>query len=202
MNEKAKDDKLIELLPWYVNGTLCGEERQAVEELLQRSAEARAEKAMLESLQDHVKAQWQSAGPGELGWKRLQKSLHTPPAGNTRAGTDKFWNRFIAAAAVLVICLQVGIYFKPVDQSPTQVLGGDPQVHQLDAQLFRVVIRQDARWGDIENLLFTLQAQVVEGPSALGVVTLAASKEADAQAILKQLTGASFIEHAQIIHHE
>ncbi len=202
MNEKAKDDKLIELLPWYVNGTLRSEERQAVEELLQRSAEARAEKAVLESLQDHVKAQWQSVEPGELGWKRLQKSLHTPPTGNAKAGTDKFWNRFIAAAAVLVICLQVGIYFKPMNQAPTQVLGGDPQVHQLDVQLFRVVIRQDARWGDIENLLFTLQAQVVEGPSALGVVTLAASKEADAQAILKQLTGASFIEHAQIIHHE
>lgn len=202
MNDKAKDDKLIELLPWYVNGTLCGEERHAVDELLERSAEARAEKAMLESLQDHVKAQWKSVEPGELGWKRLQKSLHKPPVDNRKAGTGNFWNRFLAAAAVLVICLQVGIYFKPIDQTPTQVLGGDPQVQQQDGQLFRVVIKQDALWGDIEALLFTLQAQVVDGPSALGVVTLAVPKEADSQAILNQLIGASFIEHAQIIGHE
>lgn len=202
MSDNTTDRELIELLPWYVNGTLGGEERLAVEELLRRSPEARAEKAMLESLQAHAKAEWQSVAPGELGWKRLQKTLHTQAASTTGKRTEKRWRRFLATAAVLLVCLQVAIYFRPVDHSPVLLLGHDEMATQLDVQLFRIVIKQDAPWGEIEQLLFTLQARVVDGPSALGVITLAVPKEADPDTVLRQLATARHIEHAQVVSHE
>ena len=43
MNTELDDRALLELLPWYLNGTLEGAELAAVEALLLRSAEAREE---------------------------------------------------------------------------------------------------------------------------------------------------------------
>lgn len=77
MNTELDDRALLELLPWYLNGTLEGAELAAVEALLLRSAEAREELEVLRRLAAAVREQEQAheAPPFELGWARLQRSL-------------------------------------------------------------------------------------------------------------------------------
>ncbi|GGB97103.1 hypothetical protein GCM10011352_24060 [Marinobacterium zhoushanense] len=205
MTDSNHDENLMALLPWYVNGTLTEDERQAVEALLQRSAEARATLETLQTLQTDIKAELQEPVPGDLGWKRLQKSIHSQPTPIPKTQRDRpIWNRFLAAAAVLIIALQVGLLLKtPTDTTP-QLLGTKPGTEQLqDAQLYRLVIAPDARWSEVEALLLELNAQLVDGPSAVGVVSVAIKAPADqAETVLEQLNSHPAIEHAQAVRNE
>jgi len=207
MTDSNNDENLMALLPWYVNGTLSDDERQAVEALLQRSAEARATLETLQTLQTDIKAELQEPAPGELGWKRLQKSIRNQsnPIQIPKAQRDRpIWNRFLAAAAVLIIALQVGLLLKtPTDTTP-RLLGTEPGTGQFEnAQIYRLVIAPDAAWSEVLALLQDLNAQLVDGPSALGVVTIAVKPPAEREAaVLEQLSNHPAIEHAQAVSDE
>ena len=91
MNTELDDRALLELLPWYLNGTLEGAELAAVEALLLRSAEAREELEVLRRLAAAVREQEQAheAPPFELGWARLQRSLQQ----EVRPAPRRRWRR-------------------------------------------------------------------------------------------------------------
>ncbi|MBV1789668.1 hypothetical protein KQ940_16560 [Marinobacterium sp. D7] len=207
MTDSNNDVNLMALLPWYVNGTLSDDERLAVEALLQRSAEARATLEVLQTLQADIKAELQEPAPGELGWKRLQKSIRGQSNQTQLSKTQRdrpILNRFLAAAAVLIIALQAGLLLKPPTDTTPQLLGTKPGIEQLEgAQLYRLVIAPDATWSEVEALLLGLNAQLVEGPSAMGVVTIAVKPpEAQAATVLEQLNEHPAIEHAQAVLNE
>ena len=77
MAENGKSDAELDLLlPWYVNGSLTGEELEAVEAYLAQSAKARDEVALLTALRQQVKDEKIENSPGELGLQRLKRDIN------------------------------------------------------------------------------------------------------------------------------
>ncbi|SIQ63127.1 anti-sigma factor [Aquipseudomonas alcaligenes] len=205
MNTELDDRALLELLPWYLNGTLEGVELAAVEALLLRSAEAREELEVLRRLAAAVREQEQAheAPPFELGWARLQRSLQQEAQPAPRRD---WWKPGLAAAAALVIALQLGILMRPaqVDSDWQLQSGGSEQVLSGG---YRVQLRfvEQAQWQQIRALLLELDAVLVDGPSALGVVQVhvpADKRFRDGQALLQWLQQQAVVQHAALLARE
>ncbi|SIS12938.1 hypothetical protein SAMN05878276_2417 [Aquipseudomonas alcaligenes] len=205
MNTELDDRALLELLPWYLNGTLEGAELAAVEALLLRSAEAREELEVLRRLAAAVREQEQAheAPPFELGWARLQRSLQQEARPAPRRD---WWKPGLAAAAALVVALQLGILMRPaqVDSDWQLQSGGSEQVLSGG---YRVQLRfvEHAQWQQIRALLLELDAVLVDGPSALGVVQVhvpADKRFRDGQALLQWLQQQAVVQHAALLARE
>jgi hypothetical protein len=203
MNSEIDDRALLELLPWYLNGTLDPQERANVEALLLRSAEAREELEVLRRLAAAVREQEHGAGqpaPFELGWARLQRSLQQEARPAPRRD---WWKPGLAAAAALVIALQLGILMRPAQtDSNWRMLGGGQE--QVLSGGYRVQLRfvEHAQWQQIRALLLELDALLVDGPSALGVVQVhvpADARFADGQALLQWLQQQAVVQHAALL---
>ncbi|WP_068828998.1 hypothetical protein [Pseudomonas sp. BMS12] len=205
MNTETDDRALLELLPWYLNGTLSGPELAAVEALLLRSAEAREELAVLRRLAAAVREQEQGysgeqAPPFELGWARLQRSLQQEAPAPARRD---WWKPGLAAAAALVVALQLGILMRPAQvDSDWQLQSGGQE--QLLSGGYRVQLRfvEHAQWQQIRGLLLELDAVLVDGPTALGMVQVlvpADKRFRDGQALLDWLGQQPVVQHAALL---
>lgn len=205
MNTETDDRALLELLPWYLNGTLSGPELAAVEALLLRSAEAREELAVLRRLAAAVREQEQGysgeqAPPFELGWARLQRSLQQEAPAPARRD---WWKPGLAAAAALVVALQLGILMRPAQvDSDWQLQSGGQE--QLLSGGYRVQLRfvEHAQWQQIRSLLLELDAVLVDGPTALGMVQVlvpADKRFRDGQALLDWLGQQPVVQHAALL---
>jgi anti-sigma factor RsiW len=206
MNSETDDD-LRALLPWYLNGTLAADERVRVEALLQCSAAAREELAGLRQLAPALKQAEQQrnqaqGAPTELGWARLQRSLQQEPA----AARRDWWKPSLAAAAALVVALQLGILMRPAStDTDWQLQSGGPQ--QVLSGGYRVQLRfvEHAQWQQVRGLLLEVDAVLVDGPSALGIVQVfvpADRRFTDGQALLQWLQQQPVVQHAALLARE
>ena len=206
MNSETDDD-LRALLPWYLNGTLAADERARVEALLQRSAAAREELAGLRQLAPAVKQAEQQysnahSAPAELGWARLQRSLQQEPATARR----DWWKPSLAAAAALVVALQLGILMRPAPTDTDWQLQSGGQQQVLSGG-YRVQLRfvEHAQWQQVRGLLLEVDAVLVDGPSALGIVQVfvpADRRFADGQALLQWLQQQPVVQHVALLARE
>ncbi len=174
------EEELIALLPWYVNGTLSVAEKEAVEALLRESENARAEVAALQAVAAEVVAgEQRGSAPAELGWRRLQRDMR---ASKSAASTPR-WQRLAAIAATVVIAVQAGLLLqKPDTAEDIRLLAGhDLTDHPLQSlgeyHVFQFRFNEQA---DIEAAnagLLKFEAEIIEGPSALGVYRLTIPKK-------------------------
>lgn len=172
-NETVSTDEDIEaLLPWYLNGTLPAEDREAVEELLSRSEEARQELAFLSAIASEV--QCESPLPAsELGLRRLRQSIKS----EKQVFSSTWWKPGLAAAAITVAVLQVGLLVQNKDpMEGTRLLSNSSVVASGDYWLVQVLFADDSQWQSLVTMIDEVNATVVDGPSSLGLVRLAVHK--------------------------
>lgn len=174
-NGGQRDEALDLLLPWYVNGTLKGEELRQVEAYLARSSHARDEVELLRALRQQVKVEKIESSPGELGLQRLKRQIQpeAPLSQDRMAGRTitiaSFW-RPLAVAACVVVMIQAAIMvglgdFGASDKGVTTATGGSPAVLQ-------VTFAPEATEQQIREVLQQAGASIVDGPTALGVYNL------------------------------
>lgn len=167
------DEELEQLLPWYVNGTLDETEAAAVEDLLQRSDGARQEVAFLRALSDQV-AQESTPAPSELGWQRLRRQL-TPAAPSP---AQRWWKPGIAAAAAVIIALQVTIVSKQPEPYDAELLGSKPTQVMENQWVVQVRFADDNAWADLMNVVQALNGSIIDGPSSIGLLRIAVPRDA------------------------
>lgn len=180
------------LLPWYVNHTLDGVEREQVERHLAACARCRQEVASLERLRRHVQAQ-ETLPPMELGLKRLLRDVRAERGRRTSS-----WWRGAAAAAVLVAVLQAGVlaslWWQP-----------DSGIHPLgeassEAAVLQVRFDADATEARMRAVLQEIDAVLVDGPSAAGIyrlrlVGVQRQEEQEIDRDIARLRASGIIEH-------
>lgn len=158
-----KPEQFSELLPWYVNGTLSEAERRQVDDWLARSADARAELLALQQLRGQLRAEPVPLA-SDLGWARLRRDIN--------AGTPvrQWWRPALAAAAGLVLCLQVVILARPApDPGITLLSAGQPAIVG-QGWLVQLELDDQLRWGALAGGLSALNARLVDGPGSAGLV--------------------------------
>ena len=206
MNHEENDEALLALLPWYLNGRLEAAEQAQVKALLERSEQARVELDTLQGLAaavrvEEAKRNRQQTVPTELGWARLQRSL-AQPAIAPKARRD-WWRPSLAAAAALIVALQVGILSRPASLESDWQLQSGGTVQQLTGG-FRVQVRfvDHAQWQQVRAFLLDIDGVLIDGPSALGVMQVyvpTSSRFADAQVMLSYFKQQPVVQHAALL---
>ncbi|HUN91620.1 MAG TPA: hypothetical protein VMU33_06160 [Burkholderiaceae bacterium] len=191
--------RLSELLPWYVNGTLQGEDRQWVDRYLAEHDDARAELEWYRGLQAEI-AQSAPAVPADLGLARTWGRIR----GERRAFGERIagWLGSVglggvvaaarpigALAAVGVIVVQSGVIYSLARHADDEA----EQIRALravpadDGPLLRVNFAPDAKEADIRLLLSSVEGRLAGGPGQLGdyYVRVPAGSESAARDRLK-----------------
>ncbi len=182
-------EQSVELLPWYVNSSLlpaehdrvrahlsaclvCRRELRRLEQLARVIAEPAVEQASAQAfvrLTQQIEAQ---TGPRlSRGWllrqfNRLRDAIEPLP--------------LVSAAAVMVLSVALlsaialgGRSESTSDEQGFQTLGARPAGRsELSRPHMRVVLRDDVGPTEVASWLERHQAEVVEGPSAIGVLTV------------------------------
>lgn len=152
-----------DLLPLYANGRLVGDERARVEAALADDEELRDELQFLESLRRSVKHNAEARSTGELGERRLLKRIRQE---RRREFTQRAWRPALAMAAGLAILAQVFVI------GSLQGELGELEMLGAGSGDLQVLFSPQATEADIRALLIEVNAQIVDGPSAVGLYHL------------------------------
>lgn len=202
-----------ELLPWYANGTLTPAETRMVEQHLEQCSACRLEleqcRTLVAQLHERAEVAWQ---PPAGHFDRLLADLDRPappvpaPASPLLLQRLRAWLRvtpspvrwtlalesLAVAALVLVVALPA-----PPTEPGYETLSDEETVPVAAEPRLRVVFADSATVGEIQQLLRGIDAQIVAGPTALGVYTLAVSG-GERPAVARDQAAAALRTHAQV----
>lgn len=172
-------DEARELLPWLVNDTLHGEERERVQLHASSCVICRRELADLERIQASVREEMDSAPLRVPDMRRVNARIDAMIEKQNnrkrilavlRNAVDHPWRiAFAAQSFLLVILLSFLLWPKPETAGFTTLT--DPASPPAGDYL-RVVFDPDMDESEITRILDELSLELVDGPSARGVATL------------------------------
>ena len=142
-----------ELLAWYVNGTLTDSEQKQVESHLQSCTVCQREVEFLRTIQKHVRSE-EIEGPGELSRKRLLQDIKKE---KSSPGPRRWWEPWLAAAAVLIISVQTIVIIKNPGTDVVLPLG------KSESDI-KIRFSNNARIEEINKVLKSLNTQISSGP--------------------------------------
>ena len=177
-------NRAFELLPWLVNGTLSGAERDAVEQHTRTCIACRRELKEQQSLHAAVRARRTADVSVEAGFDRLNSELDAARV------TERHWQLryakatpFAIAAAAGVAVLAILLWFTPLpelDASNYSTLATPAG----EAALVDIVFADQATAAEMQALLDSIGGEIVAGPTSLGRYSVrVAPAQADATAL-------------------
>jgi predicted anti-sigma-YlaC factor YlaD len=183
-------DAVDELLPWYANGTLEGEERDRVERHLAECEVCREEMALLRNV-DHVRSEMVAATPivpDALGktLARIDEWEHTRRpslAARVRAFAARVFDvptvprLVLVAQFALILVLGSGLVLSRLKEPTITTLSGGSGASA--APRLTVVFEATATEESIRQALQKVGGTLVSGPSAAGVYLVALPKAGD-----------------------
>jgi anti-sigma factor RsiW len=165
-------EDMLELLPWYVNGTLTDKERERVERFLDQQPEYRTEVDLLRAARGQVQRTGDGNSPGSLGWKRLQRQIEQESGDDAKGADSPSWWRPAMAAALVVIVFQGVLLLQ--QQSTVEPLYQPLSGPEAPGARLQVSFVPSTGEQEIRTLLLELGLVVVDGPSASGIYRLKA----------------------------
>ena len=183
--------EIEELLPFYLNGSLTGDEHSRVEAALAGNEGLRQQLEFLRAISGAVRSDDPAfAAPGDLGLARLRREIGRQPGRSTL--------RSVAAlAAAFVLGVGVMALWPSLDRAPedaTYEQAGGP----VAKGALIVAFRPGATAEQISTLLLSVDGVIVDGPSAIGLYRVDLPEGADAGSVVRRLLAAGeIVESAQ-----
>jgi len=163
-------NRAFELLPWLVNGTLTGLERDGVEQHVRACIACRRELKQQQQLHAVMRARRTADVSAEAGFDRLDRELDGLNKLGERRWPLKYATAapFAVAAAAGLAVLAVLVWFTPLPDlgaNGYQTLATAPgaETPQLD-----IVFAADTTAAEMPQLLDEIDGEIVAGPSTLG----------------------------------
>ncbi|HTS54149.1 MAG TPA: zf-HC2 domain-containing protein [Burkholderiales bacterium] len=198
-----------ELLPWLVNGTLDGSERERVERHVAQCVACRRDLEAARALHAAVASEERDPAVAD-GLARLRARLSEEEAG---LGVARLWRSLaegwhrapawargaLAAqlALVLVLACALAVPLLPGRSAPSlyHTLGDAPPV-TFRRHALVVVFRGERSEQEIRRLLLRADARIVDGPSSVGAYTVEVpdGRQQAALALLRTDPGVAFAE--------
>ncbi len=181
MNETIGHDQAIELIPWFVNGTLSGADHELVERHVRQCLPCRAALQEQRQLATLVREHPTISLTADQGFERLMERVdddvsHSDGREVTRIPAwSSLSNRWaLAAAAVLVAVLGATTWMLTLDPGTSR----DQEFVTLTQNLNDGTVRLDIIFAanvtetEMRALVRDLAGTIVSGPSAAGRYTL------------------------------
>lgn len=190
--------RLEQLLPWYVNGTLEAAERRRLDEHFADCPACRAELEAEQAVAEALRAGAEEAPaphPQQLErlLERLDEAPEPLPAGAARpwtrlaprrgarhGGHGWQWLAGLQAAAILVLGFLLA-RGGPAPAPAYRTLADPPAATAPAGLRVRVVFAPQASMEQVQGLLAQVGAEIVAGPSPLGAYTLDIPRAAEAE---------------------
>ena len=205
------DTETRQLLPWYVNGTLTGADRDRVEAALRNEVHAASWLAWEKATQAAVKQDPAFDIADDRGLARTMQrvratAVHKAPAAATQSWLARLTESFRWSPALAVACGLVAVQFAVITQlwstkgeeaEYAAVRAMAARAHANDAYI-RIVFKPESTEAELREAIRAIQAVIVSGPSQLGDYYVLLTKDASAKA-LAVLQGNTHIEAAEVI---
>ena len=167
--EPLPHTRAFELLPWLINGTLAGSEREAVEQHVRACIVCRRELKEQQRLHASVRARRTADVSAEAGFDRLDGELDTLPGAARPRWRIRYASAapFALATAAGVAVLAILLWFTPLpelDRNDYRTLAMPP----ADAALVDIVFADETTAAQMQDLLDDIDGEIVAGPSRLG----------------------------------
>ncbi|MGI1663682.1 hypothetical protein ACRDNQ_15695 [Palleronia sp. KMU-117] len=175
------------LLPFYVNGTLRGDERTGVEAALAADARLRREADALGQIRGAMRDLDTGPTPGEFGLARLMRDIDraaprpAPKLASPRRVTTLLPWGLAAAAAIALVAVGLGRFGVDPDASYRQA-SGDAATSTLT-----LAFQPEATQAAVSDLLLEYGLVIVDGPSAIGLYRVAPADGRDLAALAAEL---------------
>jgi hypothetical protein len=182
--EPLAHTRAFELLPWLVNGTLAGPERDAVEQHARACIACRRELKDQQALHAATRARRTVDVSAEAGFDRLSSEIDATPAARRR------WQLryataapFAVAAAAGVAVLAILLWFTPLPDLDTERYSTLATTPATSETLLDVVFADTTTAAELQALLDEIGGEIVAGPTSLGrySVRVAGGQANDAQ---------------------
>lgn len=193
MSPEDKDREEIEmLLPWYAAGTLEADETARVDAYLAGHPDIKSQLALVAEEMDEtirVNESLGSPAPGAMDRLMAQVRQESPRAFEARGGgiveSIIAWfgdlspraSMMGAALAIAVICAQAITLGVVTDGGSRFTSASDGTQTQMKGTLALIGFAQTATLTDVNALLTSLRASIVDGPKAGGIYTVRLSSE-------------------------
>jgi len=183
--------RAFELLPWLINGTLAGAEREAVEQHVRACIVCRRELKEQQRLHASVRARRTADVSAEAGFDRLNAELDAVadaarPRWRIPYATAA---KFAVATAAGVAVLATLLWLTPLpnlDRDGYQTLATPP----ADAALVDIVFADETTAAQMQDLLADIDGEIVAGPSRLGRYSVRVGGDPATDSQLDKLIGA------------
>jgi hypothetical protein len=166
--------RAFELLPWLLNGTLEGAEREAVEAHARACIACRRELKEQQRLRAAMRSRAATDIPAEAGFDRLDRDLDASATARRRYTALA---RFAVSAAAGIGVLAILLWFTPLpqlDDGNYSTLATSPTAATA---LLDVVFAEDTTAAEMQALLDDIGGEIVAGPSELGRYSVRLSGE-------------------------
>lgn len=184
---------ILELLPWFVNGTLSDTEAARVAAHVRDCADCAHELAQCRVMAEGVKEisdntinTWQPSATHFANLMRQVDAAARQPARGVLAQIQDWFAWLdvtpnparwaLGLQSALVLMLAVVWLVEPGEQPGYQTMSSAAPQAAADQTTFKIVFADDIIEKELRGLLHGVAAEIVAGPSALGVYTLRMSK--------------------------
>jgi hypothetical protein len=184
---------IADLIPWYLNGTLGGRERQRVDGHVQECSTCREELAKERRIYEEMAVEPRVEYMPAPSLKRLQAAISGPGAEHTPSRPARVrrllpWTG-LAAASIVVAAVAVAFlsanrwgHSRRPDYHTVTTSTARPQ-----DEVIRAVFAPTLTLVDLQGILAEAQLRIVSGPTEAGVYSLAATSRRPVSASLALL---------------
>ncbi len=188
--ESPTHDTCQELLPWYDNGTLKGQELEQVEHHLSDCGACRSALASMRGLKSSLGRATDDDGAVAGSLDEILTRIDA--GGSAPRRTSTMVRVALLAQAAAIIALVSVLLFRGGprligDPQPFHMLSDPRQAVVTASGSLRLVFDPGAQESQIRVLLQTVGAEIIAGPSPAGVYTIHVGGTQDLGAIVNQL---------------
>lgn len=188
-----------ELIPWVVNGRASEAEQRSVLAHVEDCIECRDELSRHRELHRHMHGNDDVIAAPNASWQKLlgQIDSQPPPSAAKTYRVKRPWLIAALWLQLVAIAILTGALFKSsAPAAPEYTTLSSPQVADRRAAV-RVVFSPEASLNEVNQLLRSVECDIVAGPSEAGVYTLATAPDKDVKEIIARLRA-----HAEVLFAE
>jgi anti-sigma factor RsiW len=195
----SNHEQCWELIPWVVNGRASDVEERSVLAHAEECSECREELARHRELHKHMRGNDDVIAAPNASLQKLLGQIDAQATPEV-AKTYRIKRPWLVAALwlqlVAIATLAGALFRSAAPPEPEYMTLSTPEIQDRRAAV-RVVFAPDASLNQINQLLRSVECDIVAGPSEAGVYTLAAAANQDVQQIIATLR-----DHSEVLFAE
>ncbi len=183
-------DQARELLPWFANGTLDEDERKSVADHLRACGACRSEAESLDRVRRVVREQPAGDGSDVGNLDEILARIDHDAGVHHRKTPVVRWLLIAQAAAIVILAVLLLVPDSPRvegDPQPFRTLSAEPQTVLSGAEHIRIVFADTTMEWQLREILQSVEARIVDGPSPVGAYTLRIANTEDLVSVIERL---------------